>query len=218
MLKQTYPSCFCICILVSVTTAFPGYTSLNASPQKKKVYCDTLAIKTVIEDLEPPVVHSNFRQIPEDILDSEVPLYDNPVKWDLIKTMKDILETTESNLHTRSVLETQIAHYANKILEDYYRVRESCLAQLTISGQYPDVSATGNQFGDASNILEVSGTRSDQLFKRGGGQSLTLNPTGWRKRRETSKENDEEYETFLRNMSQLLEKRRRRLQFNPTGW
>lgn len=46
--------------------------------------------------------------------------------------------------------------------------------------------------------------------------SLTLNPTGWRKRR-SDPYGDERLQRFMRNMHELLEKRQR-LQFNPTGW
>ncbi|KAK3605784.1 hypothetical protein CHS0354_033986 [Potamilus streckersoni] len=47
-------------------------------------------------------------------------------------------------------------------------------------------------------------------------RELALNPTGWRRKRETDYKRQKLLE-FLQNMRQLLEKRED-LEFNPTGW
>ena len=48
--------------------------------------------------------------------------------------------------------------------------------------------------------------------------SSALNPTGWRKRRSGSAQDDAYNRRILQNVRELLQKRQQRVQFNPTGW
>ena len=216
-----------ICAVVSVASAFPGHRLQLTTFQQKKAYCASLAMKTVMADLTLPVAQSNFRQIPMDTsAESEISAYDSPLNWDILEKLKAISETNW--LSTLKLGETT-SKYAKMVLKDFYKVRETCLIQMTESGHNQDDKTLGeNDFIDRLSSLrasefrdeKLSGSPDDRMFKRG--DRLSLNPSGWRKRRDTISDSynggDRNDEEFLRNMRQLYEKRRRRLQFNPTGW
>ena len=213
MTVQCYLPCICVLMIVATTMAFPRFNPQTTTRQDKITYCDSLALQTVLKNLELPLEQSNFRSPPEDItLEDGLPMYDASAKLNLIKTARELLETLETSLFTSQTQGIRTFQY--NIFKEYNKIRDTCLSQYTIKNQYPDVSVSGNRAEDRS----LSEDLNAGLFKRGNQQGLTLNPTGWRKRRETSKKSDEDYEDFVVNVRQLLDKRRRRLQFNPTGW
>lgn len=222
MISMVTTSCLCVCVVLSVVTAFPEYRYHLTTFQQRKAYCDSLAMKTVMTDLTLP--QSNFHWNPEDSLEeSETPLYDSPDNMDIIKQLKHISNT---NLQSSLRLGEETSRYAKNVLNDFYKVRETCLVKMADSDHFPDTLAlAGNHISDPYNLMKASGIQDDlkssiqgdRMFKRGG--RLALNPSGWRKRRDINTDgDDDDDEEFLNNMKQLFEKRRRRLQFNPSGW
>ena len=212
----------CLCVLVSIVSAFPGYIPHTAILQKKKAYCDALAMKTVMADLELPVAQTNFRRAPGEIYAGDEPIYDLSVNWGVLKELKDI---SQNDLQSSIRMGAQASQYAKIILTDFNRIRTSCLTKIFEDDNNQDASPLAeNMLYDRPNFMksneiqagQISGIPEDRMFKRG--QGVSFNPPGWRRRRATSKKNDEEYEHVLHNMRQLLDKRRRRLQFNPSGW
>ena len=215
---------FLIYFLLPLASAFPGEESELETFQQKKAYCASLAMKTVMADLTLPVAQSNFRHhLPDDSsAENEISAYDSTLYTDILGKLQEISKT---NLFSTLKLGEETSIYAKRVLEDFYKARESCLVKLLESDQN-EATLGENDYLDRLNSLRASEFRNEELaaipdermLKRG--DRLSLNPSGWRKRRDTfayRARNHRNNEEFLLNMRQLYEKRRR-LQFNPTGW
>ena len=225
MNPQMSSSYLLICTVLSLASAFHGQEPQLETFQQKKAYCASFAMKTVMADLTLPVAQSNFRHDLRDdsTAENDLSAYNSPLYSDILEKLKEISDT---NWLSTLKLGEETSTYAKRVLNDFYKIRETCFVKLLGSDQNEETLGDNDYIGRLSSLRaskfrdeQLPGSPDDRMLKRG--DRLSLNPSGWRKRRDTFTHRNgrsRNNEDFLRNMRQLYEKRRRRLQFNPTGW
>lgn len=200
----------CLYFLSFDATAFPVFNSQTSPYTDVNNLCNELAVSRLLDDGSYPALSDFLSSMRSD---NERNNLDNQSNG-----------FSDNRFDIRNIFmdEKGIQDIAVKIMD----LRKACLTIYASANVRPTTHMKKDpenfQILDSENfsdggLKELLGRSTlNESPKRNS--DLSLNPTGWRKRR--SSRNDDETESmrhFLQNMREILEKRER-LQFNPTGW
>lgn len=205
-------------LLVSLVKTIPIFKTQNSDFESTVELCKNIAIGLSLNE--------QAKQIRDFRLDMRKS--DFPFDMRLGQDKADFADDFESDILTRTLQEREQLGTNNgdtdNVYDDVNLAFEKCLkdyiSEESSAQSKQELSEALSQF---SNDIKVANSDfksflSSQDFESPAKRSraLSLNPTGWRKRR-SDPDDEERLKRFMRNMHELFEKRQR-LQFNPTGW